>query len=174
AVRAQLRAGAYFSPDNRLLADVTARMLRRGTARRSALRFAEDVESLGAQIGASAGSFAVDVRAHALSQDVEEVLDAMAEMLREPAFPAVELDKVKAEVAAEIRQQNDSTAARAFERFTQLVLPPEHPYYEPSADDALADLDRITARDIRAFYESHYNGAALTLAVVGDVDAAAI
>jgi zinc protease len=174
AMRAQVRAGSYFSPENRVLADVTARMLRRGTARRSALRFAEDVESLGAQIGASAGAFSVDVRGHALAQDAEEILAAMAEMLREPAFPAVELDKVKAEIAAEIRQQQDSTSARAFERFTQLVLPVEHPYYDPPAAESLAELERITTDNVRRFYEAHYNGAALTLAVVGGVDPARI
>jgi zinc protease len=174
AVRAHLRAGAFFSPGNRVLADVTARMLRRGTARRPAMRFAEDLESLGAHLSASAGPFAVSVAAHALSQDVSTVLDAIAEMLREPAFPPGELDKVKAEIAAEIRQQQDSTSARAFERFSQLVLPPAHPYYEQPAAELLADLEAIGAGDVRGFYEAHYSGAALTLAVVGDVDAGAI
>jgi zinc protease len=174
AVRAQVRAGSFYSPDNRLLADVTARMLRRGTARRSALRFAEDIDSLGAQIAASAGAFAVDVRAHALSQDVDDVLAAIAEMLREPAFPAAELEKVKAELAAEIRQKQDSTSARAFERLTQIVLPPAHPYYDAPASEQLADLERIGTDDIRAFYAAHYTGGGLTLAVVGDVGASAI
>ncbi len=174
AMRAQMRAGSFYSPENPVLPDVVARMLRRGTARRSAFRFAEDLESLGAQVGASAGAFTVDVRAHALSQDAEEVLDAIAEMLRAPAFPAAELEKVKVEVAAEIRQQQDSTSARAFERLTQLVLPPEHPFYEPTAADLLSALERIAVDDVRRFYESHYNGASLTLAVVGDVDAAAV
>jgi zinc protease len=174
AIRAHIRAGAFFSPANRLVADVTARMLRRGTARRSAMRFAEDLESLGAHLDATAGPFAVSVAAHALSQDVDTVLDAIAEMVREPAFPAGELDKVKAEIAAEIRQQQDSTSARAFERFTQVVLPPAHPYYEPPASELVAHLEAISADDVRRFYEAHYSGAALTLAVVGDVAAGAV
>lgn len=171
AIRAHVRAGAYFSPENRVLADVTARMLRRGTTRRSAMRFAEDLESLGAHVNASAGPFAVNVSGHALSQDTDTVLAAIAEMLREPAFVGAELDKVKAEIAAEIRQQQDSTSARAFERFTQLVLPPSHPYYEPAAAELLAELEATTVDDVRGFYEAHYGGAALRLAVVGNVEA---
>ncbi len=169
AIRAHVRAGAWYAGDERLLADIAARMLRRGTARRSAFQFAEDLESLGAAVGVSAGAFAVDVRAHALAEDAATVLAALAEMLREPVFPEAELDKVKAEVAAEIRQQQDSTTDRAFERLTQLTLPRKHPYFEPPASELLAELESITTGRIRDFYAAHYTGAALSLAVVGDV-----
>jgi zinc protease len=174
AIRAQLRAGSFYAGGKRLLADVTARMLRRGTKRRDAMRFAEDIESLGAQIDEGAGPFTVDVRAHALSEDTGAMLVAIAEMLRMPAFPAAELEKVKAEIGAEIRHQQDSTHARAYERLVQLVLPGTHPYFRPPAADLLAELDAMTIDDVRRFYEERYSGASLVLAVVGDVDATAV
>jgi zinc protease len=174
AIRAQLRAGSFFAEGKHLLADMTARMLRRGTKRRDALQFAESIESLGAQIGESVGAFTVDVRAHALSEDTATILVAIAEMLRQPRFPASELEKVKAEIAAEIRHQQDSTSARAYERLSQLVLDPKHPYYRPSAEALFAELEATTIDDVRRFYESRYSGAALTIAVVGDIDAKAV
>jgi zinc protease len=175
AIRAEVRAGGSYEPaGKRLLADVTARMLQRGTTRRDALRFAEDVESLGAQLDVSSDAFSVTIEAHALGRDAAALLEAVAEMLRQPAFSGVELGKVKAEIAAEIRQQQESTGERAFERLTQVILAPEHPHYRPAAREALASLETITTGDVRRFYEERYGGAALTLAVVGDVDAAAI
>jgi zinc protease len=93
----------------------------------------------------------------------------MAEMLREPRFPESELEKVRAEVAAEIRLGQDSTSDRAFERLTELVLPPDHPYHETPAEARLAELADISVADVRGFYERHYGGATLTLAAAGDV-----
>ncbi|MBK6425950.1 MAG: insulinase family protein [Blastocatellia bacterium] len=169
AIRANLRAGSAYAEGPRLLADVTARMLRRGTQRRTAAAFSEDVESLGAHLDASAGAFTVGVRAHALREDTATVLEAVAEMLREPRFPESELEKVRAEVAAEIRLGQDSTSDRAFERLTELVLPPDHPYHETPAEARLAELADISVADVRGFYERHYGGATLTLAAAGDV-----
>jgi zinc protease len=175
AVLARVGAGSAFGPaDNRLLADVTARMLRRGTKKRDALRFASDVESLGAELDVSASAFTVDVEARALSRDTRAVLEAVAEMLREPAFPAPELDKVKAEIAAEIRQAQDSTFDQARRRLTQLTLPATHPHYQEPYADALAALERVTLADVRKFYESTYVLRGLRLIVVGDVDARAV
>lgn len=169
AIRANLRAGSAYAEGPRLLADVTARMLRRGTLRRSAAVFSEDVESLGAHLDASAGAFTVGVRAHALREDTATVLEAMAEMLREPRFPESELEKVRAEVAAEIRLGQDSTSDRAFERLTELVLPADHPYHETPAEARLAELAEISVADVRGFYDRHYGGSSLTLAAAGDV-----
>lgn len=174
AIRVRLKAGRAYGGDSRLLADVVARMLHRGTKRRDAMRFAEDVESLGAFLSESAGMLVVDVRAHALSEDTVTVLRDIAEMLREPAFEAAELEKVKTEIAAEIRQEQDSTDERAFERLTQIVLPSTHPFYRPGGERDAADLNSISLDDVRAFYARHYNGASLTLGVVGDVSASGV
>jgi zinc protease len=172
SIRAAVRAGSYYAPvTNRLLTGVTARMLERGTAKRDAMRFAEDIESLGAYVNASASAFTVEVAAHALSRDASTVLDAIAEMLREPSFPAAELEKVKTEVAAAVRRQKESTEDRSFERLTQLVLAPEHPYHRATAEDRLDALATITTDDLRRYHEEHFGGPALTLVVVGDISA---
>jgi zinc protease len=175
SIRADVRAGSFFAPvGNRLLTGVTARMLERGTAKRDAMRFAEDIESLGAFVNASANAFTVEVAAHALSSDTRTILEAIAEMLREPSFSDSELEKVKVEIAAAIRRQQESTEDRSFERLTQLVLTPEHPYYRATADARLAALGAMTTDDLRSYHKEYFGGPALTLVVVGDVDAAEI
>jgi zinc protease len=172
SIRADLRAGSYFAPTgNRLLTGVTARMLERGTTKRDAMRFAEDIESLGAYVSATANAFTVEVAAHALSRDAGVILESIAEMLREPLFAESELNKVKTEVAAAVRRQQESTEDRSFERLTQLLLPPEHPYYRAPAETRLAALGATTATDLRLYHGQHFGGPALTLVVVGDVNA---
>jgi len=171
AIRAQLLAGSWFTGGKHLLSDVTARMVRRGTTSRSAMQFAEDLESLGAALSVSSGAFRVAIRAHALAEDAAEVLDAIAEMLLDPAFAESELEKVKAEIAAEIRQEQDSTSARALERLLQLTLPAAHPYYQPSADELLKELKALSTDHVREYWRSQYSCDNLTTCIVGDVSA---
>jgi zinc protease len=138
------------------------------------MRFAEDIESLGAYVSASANAFTAEVAAHALSRDWRTIFEAIAEMLREPAFAESELDKLKSETAAAIRRQQESTEDRSFERLTQLVLASDHPYYRYPAAARLAALEATRAEDLRHYHGEHFGGAGLTLVVVGDVDAGEI
>jgi zinc protease len=175
AARIQLRAGVSSClPAGRVLADVTARMLQRGTSRCDAIRFATELEGLGIDANASSGPFTVCIEAHALSQDVDAMLGALAEMLREPAFPVDELGKVKAELAAEVRRNQHSTSVRAYQRLTQLILDPANPYFVPEAEATLDELDALDIDAVLGHYESAFGGATATAVVVGDVEADAV
>lgn len=110
-----LRAGSYFEPpDKPGLARITAEMLERGTTRRSKLEMASDLESVGAQMDFSADPFAVNIAARCLSKDLPLVIETIAEELREPAFPADELEKLKQQTIAAIQEQQSSTGYRGY------------------------------------------------------------
>nr|MDQ3816998.1 insulinase family protein [Acidobacteriota bacterium] len=106
SLRGSFRAGSYFEPRSKPgLAQITANMLERGTKRRTKLQLAHDLESVGAQVAFSADPFAVNIAARALSKDLPLVLDTLAEELREPAFPADELEKLKQQLVAVLQEQ---------------------------------------------------------------------
>jgi zinc protease len=119
AVSGSLNAGPlYAPPDRRLVAGVTAGELAKGTARRTKLEIAEELESRGASFSIAAGSsdpVGIDVAAAALSRDVEVLLDVLAEVFREPVFPRDELEKEQMRLVGVLREQQDQTSVRAFE-----------------------------------------------------------
>jgi zinc protease len=172
SLRGSLRAGSYFEPrDKPGLARITAEMLERGTLRRTKFEVAGELEAVGAQTGFSADPFAVNVAARALSKDLALVLSTLAEELREPAFPADELEKLKQQTVAAIKEQQASTGHRAYERLTGLIFERTNPYYVHPGERLIESINSITVEDVRGFYAERYGGRSLILSVAGDVDA---
>lgn len=173
SVTGYLKAGSYFNPpEQHGLSRLTADMLSKGTMRRSKLEIAEALESAGARVSFSGNTFTVSIGAQALSRDFGLVISTLAEELREPEFPADELEKLKQRIIAGIQQSQEDTRSRAVERFAQLVYAPQSPFHQPPAAQLIAEVERVTAGDLRQFYEEHYSAASLILTVVGDVQAA--
>ena len=172
ALRGSLRAGSYFEPRDRPgLARITAEMLERGTAQRTKLEVASDLESVGAQVDFSADPFAVNIAARFLSKDLQLVITTISEELREPAFPADELEKLKQQTIAAIQEQQAHTGYRGYERFTALIFDESNPYYVHPGETLIRSISSITVADVRRFHAERYGGRSLVLALAGDVEA---
>ena len=172
SLRGSLRAGSYFEPRARPgLARLTCEMLERGTRRRTKLEIAESLEGAGAELEFSADPFAVNVAGRCLAEDLPAVLATLAELLRAPTFPADELEKLKQQQIAAVREQQSNTRVRAYEKFSQLVYRPESPFYTHAGERLIESIAATTAEDVRRFYEERYGGRSLILAVAGDVSA---
>jgi zinc protease len=175
SLRGSFRAGSYFEPrDKPGLAQITANMLERGTLKRTKLQIANDLESVGAQMAFSADPFAVNIAGRALSKDLPLVINTLAEQLREPAFPADELEKLKQQIIAVVQEQQSSTGHRARERFTQLIFDEASPFYIHSGEKLIQSISSVTVEDVRRFYERFYGGRSLIISIVGDVQAAEV
>jgi zinc protease len=172
SVRGSLRAGSYFEPKEKPgLARITAEMLKRGTRRRGKLELAGALEQVGADVEFDADAFAVRVSARSLAQDFPALVSTLAEMLREPSFPEDELEKLKQQTVAAIREQQTDTRWRAYERLTQTLFDESNPFYTHAGERLVESVNSITAEDVRGFYEKFYGGRSLILAAAGDVRA---
>ena len=175
ALSGSLRAGRlYAPPDRRLIASVAAGELMKGTARRTKLQLAEDLESRAASLSFSSDAsdpVGVDIGGSALSRDADLLLDALVEVLCTPVFPAEELDKEKKRLVGAIRQQQDQTSARAYEAAMRRIYPAGHPLHRHTGEERIARVEALGRADLEAFYAARYGAASLALVVVGDVDA---
>jgi zinc protease len=151
------------------LARITAEMLKRGTLRRGKLELAGALEQVGADVEFDADAFAVRISARSLAQDFPALVSTLAEMLREPSFPAEELEKLKQQTVAAIREQQSDTRRRAYERLTQALFDEENPFYTHAGERLVESVNAITVEDVRAFYEKFYGGRSLILAAAGDL-----
>ncbi len=175
SVSGYLLGGSYFSPDGKYAtARLTADMLNKGTTQRSKLEIAEALESVGAGVNVSSNTFTISLATQSLSRDFPMALATLAEELREPTFPAHELEKMTQRNIASIKRAQDETDRRAMERFSQLVFAEESPFHIYPADRRISEIEAITTDDLRQFYEQHYGAAAMILAVVGDVTMAEV
>ena len=167
-----MRAGEYFSPAGKdSLASITASMLGKGTRRRSKLEIAEELESAGARVGLSSNTFTVLVSGLSLSRDLPMIVSTLAEELREPAFPTGELEKMRQRIIANIKEEQDDTRVRAYDRMTQLVFPEGNPFHQTPVEKAISQIEMITVDDIREFHQKFYGPSSMILVVVGDIKA---
>lgn len=170
-LQAALRAGKFLEPRGKTgLSGITAAMLKRGTYTHSKLELAQLMEDVGAELEVHANRFLVRIQGQALSKDTDRLLKTCAEVLRQPRFPPDELDKLKQQVIGALKRQQEQTSVRAFERFSQLVYPPDHPFYQTPVQEQVAAIQSLSVEDVRQFYTQHFGAADLVLVLVGDVD----
>ncbi|MGH9841038.1 MAG: M16 family metallopeptidase [Blastocatellia bacterium] len=170
SISGSMHGGDFFSPVGKDgLAGITAGMLNKGTSRRTKLEIAESLESAGARASVSANTFTVSVSGLSLSRDLPLIVSALAEELREPVFPADELEKLKQRIIAHIREDQDETRSRAYERLSQIVFKEDNPFHIYPADRSIREIESVNADDLRGFYQKFYGAGSLILTVVGDV-----
>jgi zinc protease len=164
-------AGATTDPAGRDgLAQLTARLLPEGTRRSSGTEFTEQLERLGASVEAHADWDVGVARVTVLTEHLDEAMQLFGEMLRTPAFPVREVERLKAERLAELLQIRAEPGALADEMFARFAYDSSSRYSRPAAG-AARDVEAITRDDVVWFYDARYQPAGMTLVAAGDVTA---
>src|SRR5262244_2137239 len=167
-VRFHTRAGSvYDPPDAGGLANLTADMLTRGTAKRAAPELDRAIEFVGGSLEGDAGRDGATVSLSVLKKDLRMGLDLLAEVVLTPAFPETELKRRSEEVAANIERSEQDPGAVASRLMAQLLYP-GHPYSRP-VPGTVESVKKLTRDQIVAFYRANYRPDATIVAVVGDV-----
>ena len=162
-------AGALFEPPELPgLAHVTAQMLREGTKGRTSKELAEEIERLGATIGATSafGSTEAVVSASGLSENFDAWFKLTTEVLLDPTFPAEELAALKKRLQAQLRQQRAAPSFLARERFNR-VLFGNHPAAVITATPQ--SVDSFTPEILARWHRESYAPQNGLLAIAGDV-----
>lgn len=162
-------SGGLSDPiDNRGLADFTADLLREGTKTRTSREIAEQIESLGATLDADSdlSSFTTTVTSSGLVQNFDKALDIFADVIRNPVFPATEVEKYKTRTVSRLQLQRTNPSFLANEQFSQAIYG-KHPagIISPPLDS----LTKTTPASLTQFHSKYYLPNNAILAVVGQV-----
>jgi zinc protease len=175
AVSCSLRAGKGYDLAGKAgVAELTAQLLDRGTKTRTGDAIAAEMEGAAAEISAGTGWETVGLHGKALAGDTELLLRNLADLLRNPIFPADGLDQVREQMLADLAMERDDPAEAARRAFYRAALPANHPYRLHSFDEEEAGLKALTPADLAAFHKARYTPRTAVLTVVGDVSAAEV
>ena len=168
-VNGNLSAGSIFEPDEKLgLADFTALALMRGTAQRDFQQLYEALESNGASLGIDGGTHTAGFYGHALAEDIDLLIGALAEALRQPVFPSDQVERLRAQLLTSLAIRAQDTAEVASLTFDELVYA-GHPYSRP--EEGNPDTVRsITREDLVTFHKVHYGPRGMVISIVGAID----
>ncbi len=165
-----IEAGQSATGDMRPgVASMMADMLNRGTSQRSFEAYNEEVDSLGAILGAGAGRRDVSVEFHALAEDLPAVLDIAADLARNPTFPEDELERVRQQVITGIREDEDDTGSVAGDAMRELLYPEESPSRLP-LDGTVEAVEAYTRDDLHGYHDAHFAPGVMRVAMVGGID----
>ena len=168
AVRAYFRAGSAFDPpDAPGLANLTARLLTRGTATRAGADIDRAIESVGGSLESDASRDGLTVSLAVLKKDFSLGLDLLADVVRRPSFPEPELARARKQIQAGIQRSEDNPEAVAGRELMRLVYL-GHPYGHP-ADGTRESVGGLTREQVVRHYAEHIRPDAAIIAVVGAV-----
>jgi len=123
-VRVGVPGGAVHDPSDALgVANLTAELLTRGTARRTGPELDRAIEFVGGSIEAGAGSDGAAITLSVLKKDLALGLDLLAEVLLQPAFPADELARKVTEIQGALRRSEQDPGTVAARELSPLIFP---------------------------------------------------
>ncbi|MGB7848747.1 MAG: pitrilysin family protein [Candidatus Acidiferrum sp.] len=162
------RAGEALVSDRSVgLAELTATVVRTGTAKRTSRQIEEGLRRLGADLGASAGQDSSAISFAGLSEFAEPLLQLVNELSREASFPEAEFERERRQKLEEVKLERTSPGFLAGERLRK-VLFGAHPYARISpTEEQVAAYKREDLGDV---YREIYTPGNALLVLVGDFD----
>jgi len=152
------------------LASVTAGLLHKGTAKRSAQQFAADLDFIGAEFSADASTDYTAISSEFLTKDVDKGVDLFSDAVLHPVFAQGEVEKLLAQEIDGIKAAKDEAQSVALNYYYGYLFN-KHAYGRPVGGDELS-LARIKRDAIAKFYETNYTPGNTILAVAGEFNAA--
>lgn len=156
---------ARDSEDQQGTAAFVAELLDKGTVRRSATAIASDLGDLGAEFEASTDYDDTQIQLSGLAIHREQLLRNLVEVVTQPAFSDVEIERLRQQTLAGIerrRDKPDSFASRTFESY----LFGHHPYGH-AAEGTKASIQALRKKQVIRFFLANYRPNNSMLAVVG-------
>lgn len=154
------------------ISNLTADTLLCGTTTRTEEQILTQTETAGGFVGSFATSNNFAVSGSGLSKDWGLLLDICADAVKNPVFPEDKLRREKTIIKERIKRVNDDIYALGI-RTLKYTLFRNHPYRFSALGRPYA-IDRLSQKDIRDYYASHYTAGNMVLAVSGDIDPKAV
>jgi len=153
-------------------AQLAGGMLMRGTAKHTRQQIQDELDRLKARAFVNGGATQSTVTIETTRENLPAVMRLVAEVLREPVFPANEFELLKQENLANIEQQKSEPTQIAFTEFGRRLSPyPKGDVrYISTSEEDVAELNAVTLEQAKQFYQDFYGSSNAQLSIIGDFD----
>ena len=173
---ADLIAGRFFFKDagsiverqeEAGLAHLVASVITKGTKNFNALEIAEQVESIGASLGADGGTDYFSLGIKTVTADFVPMLKLLAEIIRLPTFPDSEVQLERKITLQNIRSQKEQPFNVAFSQLRASIYN-SHPYGVSilGTEETVANL---TSQDLKQYHQTYFRPDKLVISLSGRI-----
>lgn len=144
----------------------------KGTARRSALAIAEEIENVGGHLNAYTSREATAYYARVLSEDAPLALDIIGDILTGSTFEPAEIELERGVILQEIGQSLDTPDDVIFDWLQETAYP-----NQPIGRPILGPAERVKAfgaDDLRGFIDQNYTPDQMILSAAGGIEHEAV
>ena len=164
-----LEAGAITDTEKQPgLAGITAQMLAEGTESRTSQEIASAFEFIGSRVSTDARREYAFLSSDAMTKHWPTALELLADLVKNPAFPDHELERLRREHLTDLRRGLDDAGVIA-ERISPSLVFPQGTGYGHPVSGTEESVSAITRQDIMGQFQRDYGPASATLIVAGDV-----
>ena len=172
-VQVALRVGAGDdAPADDGLCNFASELMARGAAGRTRAEIDAAFDALGTSLDVMSDYDGVTFDVSVLEEKLEPALTLLADVILRPDFPALEADKLKREIAAQLDELRDDDGQLARRYFTR-ALYGTHPYGR-TVLGTQASLERLHLDAARRWHQRALRGGNVVFGVAGDVEAAEV
>ena len=171
ALELRFRGGTSLDqPGKRGAVNLMAATLEEGAGEMDAQGFASARDGLAAKIGFGAGADEISVSLQALTENRAAAVDLLRQALTAPRFDADAVDRVKGQVLAGLRAEEQDPGAIAG-KIARARGYGDHPYGS-SGDGTIDSVTALTRDDVLAAWQGAIARDRLYVAAAGDISAA--
>jgi zinc protease len=151
---------------------MTGAMLMRGTVSKNRQQLDNEFNRLKASVAIGGSVTGASASAQTVRANLGEVLKLIAEVMRQPAFPADEFEQLRNTQLAQIEQGRRDPQSRGRLEFRRQfnAFPPGDVRYTPTVDEQIAEVTAAQLDQARSFHARFYGADHAQLAIVGDFD----
>ncbi len=154
------------NPDKVGVANLMARLMTQGTAKKTPEELEEAIQQLGASINVFARTEDVRISVTTLARNYAATVDLVREILLEPRWDEKEFALVKQSVLSQIRQQEADPNALASSNFNKLIYG-KADIRSRNILGTSASVNAITIEDLKAYYGANLSPSNARMHVIG-------
>lgn len=153
------------------VANLLARMMTQGTAKKTPQELEEAIQQLGASINVFAGTEDIRIGVNTLAKNYDATIALVEEILLEPRWDAKEFDLAKQSATAQIRQLDANPNAIAQREYGALIYGKEN-IRSRNILGTLDSVQAITIDDLKTYFAKNISPSVARMHVVGAIDKA--
>lgn len=141
----------------------------KATRNKSTTELSRAFEDIGASISAFSGRNSVGLSASFLASSRDEGFRLFTEVLTSPAFSKEDVERVRPEILAQIKAQDEQLAGRVLRLLARHLYPGGHPYSRDQLG-TMETVGQLTSAELKKAYEQQIRPEEIIIAVAGDVE----